>query len=165
VGSRFFFLNELIFDYMKVILLQDVKGKGFKGDVIEVSQGYAQNFLFPSALGVPATPEVINKMKAQEDKAARALKKTDKVAREAVAKIDGGIVTLEARANEDGALYAAVSDSDVLKALKGAGFKAGTGKIVEHAPIKSVGEYRLRIEFKGGFEAEFVLVVAEKSSK
>lgn len=144
---------------MKIILLGDVKGKGYKGDVIEVSDGYAQNFLFPQNLAIPASDDALARLQAQEKKAKREAKQENKVSRSAAESLEGEIITVKAKTNEDETLYAAVSSKDIVNAAKEAGIKLSQKDIKDHDPIKETGEYRLSAEFKGGFEAQFTLVV------
>ncbi|HBU27622.1 TPA: 50S ribosomal protein L9 [Candidatus Uhrbacteria bacterium] len=147
---------------MKVILLKDVKGKGYKGAVVDVSDGYAQNFLFPQALGVPATKEALLKMQAQEKRVERELVKVDDQARRAVAELDGTTLTLAVKANDDGTLYAAVSEKDVVKAAQEQGVKLKPKRVVFSAPIKEIGSFLVVAEFPGGYEAEFSIIVEAK---
>ena len=147
---------------MKVILLQDVKGKGYKGEVIEVSGGYANNFLFPQALAVPATSDALAKMKAQEVKAAREAARGDKEAKETAGELDGKTFSIALKANEDGGLYAAVKAGDVVKAVKEGGGKITPKQVKFKDPIKEVGAHQVTIEFKGGYEAEITLNIEVK---
>ena len=147
---------------MKVILLQDVKGKGFKGEVIDVSDGYARNFIFQQNLGVPATQEALNKMKAKEAKAKRDAKKVSRAAQEQVQALEGAELTIALKANEDGTLYASVSEKDVVKAAKEAGHKLTPKQVKMEEAIKETGTFTVSAEFKGGFEAEFSLTVTAK---
>lgn len=147
---------------MKVILLKDVKGKGYKGDVIEVSDGYANNFLFPQALGVAATKEALDKMKAQEKRAAKESALADKAARKSVSELEGVTVTVKAKTNDDGTLYAALAEKDVVKAAKEDGVSLKPKQIRFTSPIKETGSHQVVAEFKGGYEAEFTVVVEAK---
>ena len=144
---------------MKIILLSDVKGKGYKGDVVEVSAGYAQNFLFPQNLAIPASDEAVNRLKAQEKKAKKEAKNENKASRSAAEGLEGSTLTVKAKTNEDGTLYAAVSAKEIVAAAKKAGIKLAVKAIRDHDPIKETGEFSLSAEFKGGFEAQFTLVV------
>ena len=147
---------------MKVILLKDVKSKGYKGDVVEVSDGYANNFLFPQALAVPATPESLAKMKAQEKRAARESSLADKAARKSVSELEGVTVTVTVKTNDDGTLYAALPEKDVVKAAKEDGVSLKPKQIRFSTPIKETGTYQVIAEFAGGYEAEFTVVVQSK---
>lgn len=144
---------------MKVILLKDVKGKGYRGDVVEVSDGYANNFLFPQALGVIATPEALQTIAAQAKRTAKESSRAEMAAQRAAAALDGTTLTIPCKANEDGTLYAAVSEKEVLKAAKTANVSLKAAKIVFLKPIKETGAATIMIEFVGGYEAEVTLIV------
>ena len=102
---------------MKVILQQDVKGQGKKGQLIDVSDGYARNFLLAKKLAVLATPENINTMK-QQDKAKKAQLAAEKAEAEATAKkLEGITVKVVAKAGEGGRLFGAVTAKEVSEAL------------------------------------------------
>ena len=144
---------------MKVILLCDIAGRGYKGDVLDVSDGYARNFLFPQACAVPATPEALQKRKAEDDKRTREAKEQNKAARKTAESLDGKEILMCAKANEDGTLYAAVREKDIAAALKKHGFSVPENAIILPGHIKDAGDYKITAEFSGGFEAEFKLTV------
>lgn len=102
---------------MKVILQQDVKGQGKKGQLVDVSDGYARNFLLPKKLAVIATAENLNTMKQQE-KARKAQEAAEKAEAEATAKkLEGLTVKIAAKAGEGGRLFGAVTAKEVSEAL------------------------------------------------
>ena len=104
---------------MKVILQQDVKGQGKKGQMIEASDGYARNFLLPRKLAVEATADNVNKMKMQ-DKAKAAGEAAEKAEAQAVAeKLQGLTVKVHAKAGTGGRLFGAVSSKEISDAQKG----------------------------------------------
>lgn len=144
---------------MKVILLQNVPDRGFKGQAVEVSDGYANNFLFPQALAVPATADALARIKAQEEKAKRVLKKEEKLAGAMAKKADGLELTLQEKADDQGTLYAAVSGKDIAKAAKAAGVAIDAEAVVFEAPIKRLGTYAVLVEFAGGYEAELQVTI------
>ena len=129
---------------MKVILQQDVRGQGKKGQMVEVSDGYARNFLLPKKLAVTATPESINTMKQQE-KAKKAQMAAEKAEAEAVAKkLEGLMVKISAKAGEGGRLFGAVTTKEISEALSAQhGLNIAKTKIVLEDPIKSCGSYSL----------------------
>ena len=130
---------------MKVILQQDVRGQGKKGQMVEVSDGYARNFLLPKKLAVTATPESINTMKQQE-KAKKAQMAAEKAEAEAVAKkLEGLMVKISAKAGEGGRLFGAVTTKEIYEALSAQhGLNIAKTKIVLEDPIKSCGSYSLK---------------------
>ena len=103
---------------MKVVLLQDVKDIGKKDQVVNVSDGYARNFLLPRKLAKEATTAAMNDVKAKESAKAHHKREEVKAANELKAKLDGKEVTIKAKAGKEGKLFGAVTSKDVAAALK-----------------------------------------------
>ncbi|HIV02389.1 MAG TPA: 50S ribosomal protein L9 [Candidatus Aphodoplasma excrementigallinarum] len=103
---------------MKVILQADVKGKGKKGDIKEVSDGYARNFLFPRGLAVAANAANLNTIKGQKEAQAFHKEQEKDEALAMKEKIDAASVTLTAKAGENGKLFGSITNKDVAEALK-----------------------------------------------
>ena len=143
---------------MKVILQQDVKGQGKKGQLIEASDGYARNFLLPRKLAVPATAENLNTMKQQE-KAKKAQEAAEKAEAQAVAeKLKEAVVKLTAKAGSGGRLFGAVTSKEISDALKEQyGLDVAKTKVVQDEPIKSFGTYQLKCKL--GYEITGTLTV------
>jgi len=126
---------------MKVILLQDVKGKGKKGQMLEVSDGYARNFMLPKKLAIEATPDAINTMR-MNDKATQ-----ERIAREkaeALAtskKLREMTVVVKAKGGGAGRLFGSVTNAEIAEALAKQGVKLDKRKIVLNETIKNVGTY------------------------
>ena len=149
---------------MKVILQQDVKGQGKKGQMIEVAEGYARNFLLPRKLAVLATADAMNTMRLQE-KAKRAEEARLRAeAVETAEKLKNAPVKITARAGASGKLFGAVTSKEVSDALQAQyGIELGKQKIVMEEPIKAYGSYQLKAKL--GFEVSgtvYVMVVEEK---
>ena len=140
---------------MKVILQQDVKGQGKKGQMIEASDGYARNFLLPRKLAVLATAENINTMKMQEKA---------KKAQEAAEKLKECMVKLTAKAGNGGRLFGAVTTKEISEGLKAQyGIDIPKQKLVLEDPIKAFGSYQVKAKL--GFEVVgtvYVSVFEEK---
>lgn len=136
---------------MKVILQQDVRGQGKKGQLIEASDGYVRNFLLPRKLAVEATPDNINKMKMQ-DKARKAQEAAEKAEAEAAAaKLKEVTVQLKAKAGNGGRLFGAVTSKEIADALNTQyGISIPKAKIVQDEPIKAFGTYELKCKL--GYE-------------
>ena len=136
---------------MKVILQQDVKCHGKKGQMVEVSDGYARNFLLPKKLAIPATAENVNTMKQQE-KARKAQEAAEKAEAQAIAKqLEGLPVKVSAKAGEGGRLFGAVTAKEISEALNAQhGLNIAKTKIVLDEPIKSCGGYQLKCKL--GYE-------------
>ncbi len=127
---------------MKVILLQDVKGKGKKGQMIEVSDGYARNFMLPKKMAMEATPDAINTMR-MNDKATQERIAREKAEALAISqKLREMTVTVTAKGGGSGRLFGSVTNQEVADALaKQSGIKLDKRKIVLGETIKNVGTY------------------------
>ena len=136
---------------MKVILQQDVRGQGKKGQLVEVSDGYARNFLLPKKLAVLATAENVNTMKQQE-KARKAQEAAEKAEAEATAKkLEGLMVKIPAKAGEGGRLFGAVTAKEISECLSQQhGVNIAKAKLVLDEPIKSCGGYQVKAKL--GYE-------------
>ena len=149
---------------MKVILQQDVKGQGKKGQLIEASEGYASNYLLPRKLAVAATADAINTMNLKE-KARRAEEARQKEAAMAAAEqLKALLVKIPARAGSGGRLFGAVTTKEISDALKQQhNVDIPKQKLVLDDPIKSFGTYQVKARL--GFEISGtvnVLVCEEK---
>ena len=149
---------------MKVILQQDVKGQGKKGQLIEASDGYARNFLLPRKLAVPATAENVNTMKMQE-KAKKAQEAAEKAEAEATAaKLKELTVKVVAKGGNGGRLFGAVTTKEISDGLRQQfGIDIPKQKLVLDEPIKAFGSYQVKAKL--GFEVNgtvYVSVFEEK---
>ena len=149
---------------MKVILKADVKGKGKKGQMIEVAEGYARNFLMPKGLAVPATADAVNTMRLQEKAKAKADAEAKAAATEIAEKLKGIQVKVPSKGGEGGKLFGAVTGREIAAALKEQhGVDIDSKKLVLDEPIKSFGSYevkaKLRFEISG---TVYVIVTEEK---
>ena len=143
---------------MKVILLQDVKGKGKKGQMLEVSDGYARNFMLPRKIAIEATPDAINTMR-MNDKATQERIAREKAEAMAVSKqLREMTVTVTAKGGGAGRLFGSVTNQEIADALeKQSGIKLDKRKIAIAEPIKSVGTYT--VTCKLGYEITAPLTV------
>ena len=143
---------------MKVILLQDVKGKGKKGQMIEVSDGYARNFMLPRKMAIEATPDAINTMR-MNDKATQERIAKEKAGALAVSKqLRELTVTVVAKGGGNGRLFGSVTNAEIADALeKKTGIKLDKRKIVISDAIKNVGTYT--VTCKLGYEITAPLTV------
>ena len=127
---------------MKVILLQDVKGKGKKGQMLEVSDGYARNFMLPKKLAIEATPDAINTMKMNDKATQERIAREKAAALELSKQLQAMTLTVTAKGGGAGRLFGAVTNQEVAVALeKQAGIKLDKRKIVLNENIKNVGTY------------------------
>ena len=147
---------------MKVILLADVKGSGKKDDIIEVSDGYARNFLFKKKLAKEATSTevnaVTNKKKAEEFHKAEELKKW----REEAARLKDHEVICTVKCGENGKIFGSITSKEISEKLAESGFEIDKKKIVLKEPIKTLGVYTIEIKYVADISAKVkVKVVGE----
>ena len=143
---------------MKVILLQDVKGKGKKGQMLEISDGYARNFLLPRKLAVEATADAMNTKKMNDKAAAEKEAKERAEALEISRKLREMTLTVTAKGGGAGRLFGSVTNQEIADALKASsGIALDKRKIVIADPIKSVGTYT--VQCKLGYEISAPLTV------
>lgn len=136
---------------MKVILLQDVKGKGKKGQMLEVSDGYARNFMLPRKLAIEATADAINTMRMNDKAAAEKAAKERAEALEVSKQLRNMTVIVKAKGGGAGRLFGSVTNQEIADALASqSGIKLDKRKIVIADPIKSVGTYT--VNCKLGYE-------------
>ena len=143
---------------MKVILLQDVKGKGKKGQMLEISDGYARNFLLPKKLAIEATPDAINTMRMNDKAAAERAAKERAEALEISHKLREMTLVVTAKGGGAGKLFGSVTSQEIADALKAkSGIAIDKRKIVMSDPIKTVGTYT--VQCKLGYEITAPLTV------
>lgn len=130
---------------MKVILMQDVKGQGKRGQLIEVSDGYARNYLLPRGLAQAATADSINTMKMNDKAKAEQIAREKARALEIVEQLKTLTVVVKAKGGGAGRLFGAVTSEEIAKALKAqTGIEIDRKKIVQDEAIKNVGTYHLK---------------------
>lgn len=148
---------------MKVILQQDVKGKGKRGQMIEVSDGYARNYMLPRKIAVEATADNVNTMR-MNDKAQQ--EKRQKEREEAFAiskKMKDMVVVVRAKGGGAGRLFGSVTTQEIAEAIqKQEGISIDKRKIVLEEQIKTVGEYTVKIKLGYEINAELKLRVEEQ---
>lgn len=127
---------------MKVILTQDVKGKGKKGQMIEVSDGYARNFMLPRKMAIEATPDAVNTMKMNDKATQERIAREKAEALEISKTIRGLTVVVKAKGGGAGRLFGSITNQEIADALKAqSGIALDKRKIVLNDTIKSVGTY------------------------
>ncbi|MBE6637916.1 MAG: 50S ribosomal protein L9 [Ruminococcaceae bacterium] len=130
---------------MKVILLQDVKAQGKKGDLITVSDGYARNFLFPRKLAVEADKGALADLKNKEEARLYKIEQEKKQARELAEKLDTVQVRIKASAGSDGRFYGAVTSKEVAEQLAAQHGITVDRRKISMDPIKAFGSYTLEV--------------------
>ena len=149
---------------MKVILTQDVKGQGKKDQIIETSDGYARNFLFPKKLAIPADAKSINEIKGKEPSRLHKIETEKQQAMEIADKLSKVSVTLKIKSGSDTRLYGAVTTKDIAEALeKEHKIVIDKRKINISEPIKAFGTYELEVKLYNEVTGKIKLsVVNEK---
>lgn len=127
---------------MKVVFLQDVEGTARIGEIKEVKNGFARNYLLPRGLAAPATPDVIRRAQARAEREAKRQAALDAEARNVAAKLEGVTLTISARVGEQGKLYGSVTAADIAEAAaRVAGAEVDRHQILLAEPIKELGTY------------------------
>ena len=147
---------------MKLILTQPVSGLGTAGDVVDVKDGYARNYLLPRKLGTAWTKGGQKQVDAiMAGRAARAHKSEDE-AKAAKARLEGTAVTVSARAGQGGRLFGAVTAADIAEAIVAAGGPQVDKRRIEvPAPIRNVGEHQAHVRFHDEVSVDITVVVQE----
>ena len=148
---------------MKVVLLEDVKSLGKKGDVVEVKEGYARNFLFPQKKGVEATQGNLTTLKHQKENEAKLAAEQLAAARELAEQVEKFNLELKIKGGEGGKTFGSVSGKEIADELKKAsGLDVDKKKIVLAEPIKKFGEYEVPLKLHKDVTAKLkVKVIAE----
>src|SRR3954467_3589939 len=139
---------------VKLLLKESIKNVGRVGDVVEVSPGYARNYLLPQDLAVQPTPNNIKKVEERR----KEIEKLERERREQQAalikQLEGVEVTLERRANEQGHLFGSVSATDIAKALQGQGFNIGADDINLPGKLDRIERYTVQVKFADDLSAD-----------
>lgn len=147
---------------MKVLLLADVKGKGKKDQIVNVSDGYARNFLFPKKLAVEADAKALADAKSKEEAKEYKIEQDKAAARELAAKLEGTVVKIKATAGADGRLYGSITTADIAQALQEqSGIQIDKRKIVTDGAIKAYGSYTLTVKLYPEIQGKLNLVVCD----
>ena len=148
---------------MKVIFQQDVRGQGKKGEMKEVSEGYARNYLIPRNLAVEVNKDNLNAL-ALKEKARKAQEARERAAAEEnVARLKDVMVTIRARAGANGKLFGSITSQEIVDALKEQhGIELEKNRLVQGDPIKAFGNYEVKCKFGFGIDGTLHLLVIEK---
>ena len=146
---------------MKVVLLQDVKALGKKGDVVEVSEGYARNFLLTKKYAVEATPANLNTLKLQKANADKIAAEQLAEAKDIAAKLEKVTVTVAIKAGENGKTFGSVSSKEIAQELEKQGLEVDKKKIVLPDPIKEFGKYEVKVKLHKDVQANVKVNVVE----
>ena len=144
---------------MKVILTQDVKGTGKKGELVEVADGYAQNFLIKRGVAIPANKQAMGEMKSKEAAKQHKIELEKQAANETAQKLEGKTVKLTAKA---GKLFGSVTSKEIAEAIEAQmGAAVDKKKITLSSEIKAFGTYNIEIKLYQGISAKMFVTVTE----
>ena len=146
---------------MKVILLQDVKGQGKKGELVNVSDGYARNFLLPRNLAMIADATAMNELRNTEASVQYHKEMDKKAAQEAASQINGKTVVIKARAGQKGKLFGAVTTKEVAEALNSQLGVTVDRRKISMSDIKAFGTYSAEVKLLQGITATVTVEVTE----
>ena len=148
---------------MKVIFQQDVRGQGKKGELKEVSDGYARNFLLPRKLAVEATTDNLNTMRLREKARAKQMAEEKAAAEAAAKKLEGIVVKISAKAGAGGKLFGSITSKEISDELQSQfGISIEKNKIVQAEPIKQFGSYEVKAKLGYEVSGTINVLVTEK---
>ena len=148
---------------MKVIFNTDVRGQGRKGEMKEVSDGYARNYLLPRKLASEATADALNALKLKEKAKAAQMAKEKALAEENAKRLSGVVVQISARAGQGGRLFGAVTSQEIADALREQhGIELENNKIVQAEPIKQFGSFEVKAKLGYEVSGTINVLVTEK---
>lgn len=150
---------------MKLVLLADVKPLGKKNDIVDVSDGYAKNFLLPKKLAIIADAKAINEIKNKEAARLHAIEVEKAAANEVAKKLESVIVKIYMTAGEDNRLFGSVTSKDIIDALeKDHGIVIDKKKVVLDKPIKAYGTYEINVKLYTGIAGKINVLVCSKQA-
>lgn len=144
---------------MKVILTEDVKSQGRKGDVVNVSDGYANNFLFRNKLAIPASAANLSVNTKQKEKEERAKAEAKSEAVNLAAKLDKVTISIEIIKGESGRAFGSVTNKEISDELAKQGFNIDKKKIIVESPIKTVGTYKIIAKLYPEVTGRFTVII------
>ena len=146
---------------MKVVLLSDVKGQGKKGELCNVSDGYARNFLFPKNLAVPADSAALSELKSREESKEHHKKEEIAAAKATAEKLEGKTIVIKAKAGANGKLFGSVTSKEIVAEIKSSLGIDIDRKKMSVADIKNFGEYTADIKLYQGISAKITVKVTD----
>ena len=147
---------------MQIVLLEDVKALGKKGDVVKVSDGYARNFILPKKLGVEATAKNLNDLKLQKANESKIAAEQLAAAKELGEQLEKSSISLKIRAGEGGKAFGSVSGKEIAAAVKDQlGLETDKKKLVLPEPIKTFGTHEVPVKLHREVTAKLTVKVSE----
>lgn len=148
---------------MKVILLGELRGKGGEGDVVDVAQGYAENYLFRNKIAQPATPGNLKQLEQRRDSIAKREAERISNAEATKAALDEKLVKVDAKIGEEGQLFGSVTSQQIVEAIKAQlGVDVDRKRIVRGATIKTAGRHAVEINLYRDINAKVVVLVGDE---
>ncbi len=147
---------------MKVVLKKEIKNLGKQGDIKEVADGYARNYLFPQNIAEPVTNVALARLAKEREGKAREAEEDLKRVEELITTLEGQSISFLAKASEEGVLYASISAQKIATKLKKKGFEVTKNNILLTEPIKELGDHEVIVQFPHGLESRIVVVVGEE---
>lgn len=148
---------------MKVLLIKSVEDLGLGGDVVDVADGYARNYLFPRNLAVKATPAAVKSTELYRTRALKEQARISSESRELAGRLSEHVVEIKASADETGHLYGSVNERNISQALNDAGFEIDVDQVLLGEHLKSTGEYTVPVKIYGDIRADLtVKILAEE---
>ena len=148
---------------MKVILLGELRGKGGEGDVVDVAQGYAENYLFRNKIAQPATPGNLKQLEQRRDSIAK--REAERIANAEATKaiLDEKLVKVDAKIGEEGQLFGSVTSQQIVDAIKAQlGVEVDRKRIVRGATIKTAGRHAVEINLYREINAKVIVLVGDE---
>ncbi len=147
---------------MEIVLLEDVKALGKKGQIVKVNDGYARNFILPKKLGVEATSKNLNDLKLQKANEAKLAAEQLAAAKELAAKIEAGSVSLSMKAGESGKAFGSVSSKEIVAAAtQQLGLEIDKKKLVLPEPLKTFGTHQVPLKLHKDVTAKLTVKIVE----
>lgn len=147
---------------MKVLLLQDVKSHGKKGDIIEVSDGYAKNFLIKKKMAIQATNQVINETNQKKASELRKLEIEKQEAIKLAERLNGNTIIVEIACGDNGKMFGSVTAKEISDALLKSGYDIDKKKINLKEPIKSLGTFSVEVKVYANVSSTIKINVVKK---
>lgn len=147
---------------MKVVLLKDIQNLGKKYDVKEVKNGYARNFLIPQGLVKIATKQSLKWIKTQKENIEKEVEEDLKKEQKVASGLDGLELNIPVKVGEEGQLFESINNQKIADKLKEIGFVVKKSKIILEEPIKTLGEFPIKISLEHNLEVEIRVIVVEE---
>lgn len=132
---------------MKVLLCDDVEKLGYLGDIVEVKTGYARNYLIPQGIAIVPTESAVKSLEKEKAKRAELRKMARIQLEKAAEKVEGAVVSLTAKANQQGHLFGSVAQRDIAENLRSQGYEVADDMIIMDSHIKETGIYDIKVKF------------------